>query len=58
MAHIPVTRLSNAELILHVDNMSNPSDLERTLADRLCEVIRERDVAQSTLDEIQPPLSF
>lgn len=58
MAHIPVSRLSNEELILHVDNMSNPSDLERVLADRLCEVIRERDAAQSTIDEIQPSLSL
>jgi hypothetical protein len=55
MSIMPLNRLSNNELILHVDNMPNPSTLEKLLADRLCEVIRERDAAQSEIDEIQHP---
>jgi hypothetical protein len=43
-----LNHLSNDELILHVDNMPQPSPLEKLLADRLCEVIRERDVARAT----------
>jgi hypothetical protein len=54
MTIMPIDRLSNDELILHVDNMTNPSPLEKLLADRLSEVIRERDAAMEDVESCGP----
>lgn len=41
MADVSLDHLTNAELVRHVDNDANASELARELADRLDRVMRE-----------------